>query len=97
MADRAPGRYKPVGYDCGMEAARDGNWISYFDHTAKVAALRKAASSDYCAGFDAGFAASHENWNAETINRNDQREMDYLDNQRAAALAAYRATKEAKE
>jgi len=58
-----------------------------------LVALRKSASSDYCAGFDAGFAASHENWNGETINRNDQREVDYLNNQREAALAAYRATK----
>lgn len=80
MADRAPGRYKPVGYDCGMEAARDGNWISYFDHTAKVAALRKAADA-------LADVVDHPSYCL--MSRGSRTCTCGLD----AALAAYRATK----
>lgn len=44
----APIRYKVVGYDCGMEPARDGAYISFAEHERVVVErdrLREALSA----------------------------------------------------
>lgn len=64
MSDKAPLRYKPVGYDCGMEAAHEGNWITIADHTAEVAKLRaeRDEARDWLAKANNEFGSQTWSW-----------------------------------